>query len=118
MASEDGATSLAGALRVVVLRTTGGFLVARVLVDAFVDALGAAFLGAAFPDLPFLRAGASGLDHCPIHSSITRQVLPRAARPVSIPRCPPGTISKRTSRDPLSSGSIGRTAATGAMPSV
>ena len=33
-------------------------------------------------DLPFLRAGASGLDHCPIHSSITRQVVVRAPRPV------------------------------------
>ena len=42
----------------------------------------------------------------------------RALRPVSIPRCPPGTISNRTSREPDSSGTEAFTAATGAIPSV
>ena len=35
---------------------------------------------------------------------------PRAARPVSMPRWPPGTISKRTSADPVSSGTTALTA--------
>src|SRR5688572_8459752 len=105
MESADGGTFFAGALRVV-LRTAGGFLVAvvvAVVVVVVVDFLAAVFLAAAFLEAAFfvVRRGAgraSSLDHCSIHSSITRQVLPRAARPVSIPRCPPGTISKRTSR--------------------
>ena len=124
MASEDGGTVFAGARVVVVFRTAGGFLAA--FVDAvFVAAgfLAGRLLRRAFFAAPFFvvrrgAGGASSLDHRSIHSSSTRHVLLRAARPVSMPRWPPGTISKRTSRDPLSSGSTGRTAATGAMPSV
>ena len=62
-------------------------------------------------------AGSSGSDHWSIHSSSTSQVLLRAFRPVSIPRCPPGTISNRTSAAPVSSGTDAFTEATGAIPS-
>ncbi len=53
-----------------------------------------------------------------IHSSMIRQVVERAARPVSMPRWPPGTTSKRRSSTPVTRSTIGRTACTGAMPSL
>ena len=68
---------------------------------------------------PEARAGrSSGVEYCSIHSSMVTQVVPRAARPVSMPRWPPGTISKRTSWAFGSSLTIALTAFTGAMPSV
>ena len=67
----------------------------------------------------FLAAGTGAAsDHSSIQSSNTCQVELRAARPVSIPRWPPGTISKRTSADPVSSGTTALTALMGAMESV
>ena len=42
----------------------------------------------------------------------------RARRPVSMPRWPPGTISKRTSFAPVSSGTTAFTDGAGAIPSV
>src|SRR5829696_8473819 len=89
------------------------------LADAF---RAGAFLAGDLFAAAFLRgAGAVGTgpaDHSATHSSMTDQVVPRAARPVSMPRCPPGTISKRTCREPVSIGTTARTAARGAMPSV
>ena len=52
-----------------------------------------------------------------IHSSMIRQVVERAARPVSMPRWPPGTISKRSLSTLGTRSTTGRTHATGAMPS-
>ena len=59
----------------------------RLLPGAF---FAGAFLAAAF------RAGSVPADHSATHSSMTSQVVPRAARPVSMPRWPPGTTSNRT----------------------
>ena len=61
---------------------------------------------------------ASGVECSAIHSSMIRQVVVRAARPVSMPRWPPGTISKRTSEAFGSSRTSERTELIGAMPSV
>src|SRR3954451_22469058 len=85
------------------------------------------FLGAGFP--PGLGAVSAvfrapgfpvgwDADHWPTHSSSTRQVVPRAGRPVSMPRWPPGTISTRTSGEPVRRGTTALTALTDAMASV
>jgi hypothetical protein len=99
------------------------FLVADFIRAAF---LVADFFGGAFLAWPSLRsgfftglAGGSSLEeYFSNHSSITTQVVVRAARPVSMPRCPPGTISKRTSGEFVSSGTSALTDLIGAMPSV
>ena len=82
---------------------------------------GVAFFVVAFFVVAFLAgfgAATSPPDHRVTHSSIARQVVPRAARPVSMPRCPPGTISKPTSCEPVSRSTSGRTEGIGAMPSL
>src|SRR3982751_2881516 len=77
------------------------------------------FFAAAFLAVGRPGAGRSVGDslHSWTQASISGQVLVRAQRPVSIPRCPPGTISNRTSADPESMGTTDLTDPRGAMPS-
>ena len=88
----------------------GAAFFARVCAAFFADAARRAACG--------VGSSASGEECAVIHSSRMRQVVARAARPVSIPRWPPGTTSKRKSVTPVARSSIGRTQPTGAIPSL
>ncbi len=100
------------------------FLAAGLVAPGFVGAgFRADFFAAGFAAalLAGLAGGAAGVA-APTTPAPTRRAPPGAgaarARPVSMPRWPPGTISKRTSREPVSSGRTARTDGTGAIPSV
>ena len=100
------------------------WLVSGVAVRGFLPAAGFFFAAAFFVvRRGVARAGAfrgssAEEGHSSTHASITGQVPVRARRPVSMPRCPPGTISNLTSRELVSSGTRAFTDPAGAMLSL